>query len=197
MSDMKFAPATALALILIASGCGGDSGRHLTGIQVYPVTPNVSAGTQVTFSITGFYSDRTLQTIPNSQGSWSSSNTSIASIDANGIATSVGPEGFTTITVTASQQTSTTVLSVGPGPILSVIFSGGGAGDITSSPPGLACESPAACFANFTIGSTITLTATPGNGSTFGGWAGCDTSAGTGCTINELATNRVVTVTFN
>ena len=69
MSDMKFALAAAFALILIASGCGGDSGRHLTGIQVYPVAPNIPAGTQVTFSITGFYSDRTLQTIPSSQGS--------------------------------------------------------------------------------------------------------------------------------
>lgn len=196
MSHLKSELVTALAFVLMASGCGG-SGRHLTAIQVYPVTPSIPAGTQITFSITGIYSDRTAQTIPNSQGAWSSSTPSIATIDGTGTATSVGPEGFTAITVTASKQTSTTVLSIGPGPTLSVIFSGGGAGDITSSPPGLACESTVACFANFTIGSKITLTATPGNGSTFGGWAGCDASAGTVCAINELATNRVVTVTFN
>jgi hypothetical protein len=94
MSHMKSAPATVLALILVASGCGGGSARHLTAIQVYPVAPNIPAGTQVTFSITGFYSDRTLQTIPSSQGSWSSSNTSIATIDGSGTATSVGPEGL-------------------------------------------------------------------------------------------------------
>jgi hypothetical protein len=45
-------------------------------------------------------------------------------------------------------------------------------------------------------GTTITLTATP-NGSTFGGWSGCDSVFGQVCTVNNLTNNRAVVVTFN
>ena len=103
-----------LAIVLAGSGCGSSNTRHLTGIQVYPLQPNAAAGTQLQFSITAFYSDRTLQTLANSQGKWSSSNDSIVTVDENGLATSLGPQGFTAISVTANGHTSTTTLSVGP-----------------------------------------------------------------------------------
>jgi hypothetical protein len=39
------------------------------------------------------------------------------------------------------------------------------------------------------------LTAIP-NGSTFGGWSGCDSMSGQTCTV-DLTSDRTVTATFN
>ena len=85
------------------------------------------------------------------------------------------------------------VVCFGSGPTLTVNFSPGpGSGTVTSSPSGLSCATT--CSAQFTSG-TVTLTATP-NGSTFGGWSGCDSTSGQACTVN-LTSDRTVTVTFN
>lgn len=97
------------AVALMVEGCG--NGTHLTGIQIYPVTPVATIGSEVQFSITGFYSNATQQTITASQGNWSSSNTAIATVNAGGTAAALA-QGATTITVTASGKTSTTILLV-------------------------------------------------------------------------------------
>jgi hypothetical protein len=46
-------------------------------------------------------------------------------------------------------------------------------------------------------GSTIVLTATPTNGSTFGGWSGCDSVSAQVCTVSNISASRSLTVTFN
>jgi hypothetical protein len=81
------------------------------------------------------------------------------------------------------------------GPVLTVNFAGGGAGTVSSAPPGLGCSTT--CSASFPSGTTIRLTAAP-NGSTFGGWSQteCDLVSGQVCTVT-LTVNRTVTVTFN
>jgi len=86
----------------------------------------------------------------------------------------------------------------GQGPTLTLDFSGNGAGSVTSSPPGLSCSSAAvSCSTQFANGTTVTLTANPASGATFGSWSNCDSSANTNpCTVT-LAANRTVTVTFN
>ena len=78
------------------------------------------------------------------------------------------------------------------GPTLTVRFPGAGSGTVTSSPSGLSCATT--CSTHFPS-DTVTLTATP-NGSTFGGWSGCDSTSGQACTVN-LTSDRTVTVTFN
>src|SRR2546425_10435602 len=103
---------------IVASSCGSDT--RLLSIQVLPLDPAilsnntvyVAPGSVVQYQILGWYSNRTNQTINSSQGKWSSTNAAIATVDANGLATSVGPLGVTTIAVTVSGHTSTTALSV-------------------------------------------------------------------------------------
>jgi uncharacterized repeat protein (TIGR02543 family) len=67
---------------------------------------------------------------------------------------------------------------------------------VTSSPGGISCN--AGCSSDtgtFTIGTPVTLTATPASGSTFVGWSvpGC---GGTSCTVT-MTGDQTVTATFN
>jgi hypothetical protein len=84
------------------------------------------------------------------------------------------------------------VVCFSSGPTLTVNFAGAGSGTVSSSPAGLSCATT--CSAHFMSG-TVTLTATP-NGSTFGGWSGCDSISGQACTVN-LTSDRTVVITFN
>jgi hypothetical protein len=66
--------------------------------------------------------------------------------------------------------------STAPKLLLKVTLTGTGDGEVTSSPSGISCGTK--CEAEFSEGSTVTLTATPapavpGARYTFGGWKGC------------------------
>ena len=81
------------------------------------------------------------------------------------------------------------------GPVaLSVTGGGTGTGSVVStSPTGINCNwnagTSGTCSTNFTSGLTITLQETPTNGSTFNGWGGACSSAGTNqfCYVTLLA----------
>jgi hypothetical protein len=90
-------------------------------------------------------------------------------------------------TVTASFATPNTFT-------LTASKAGVGLGTVTSSPPGINCG--ATCSFNFASGTTVTLTATPGAGSTFAGWSGSGCS-GTATCVVVMSQNRSVTATFN
>src|SRR2546427_6972843 len=51
------------------------------------------------------------------------------------------------------------------------------------------------CAAAYDSGTVVTLTASAGGGSTFGGWSGCDGVSGTTCTVT-MSGARSVTATF-
>jgi hypothetical protein len=79
---------------------------------------------------------------------------------------------------------------------LTVTLSGSGSGTVTSVPVGISCQkgSSPGCSAGFTIGSSVTLLATPDTGSIFSGWGGgCSGSAG--CIVTP-DTPRGVSGTF-
>jgi len=76
---------------------------------------------------------------------------------------------------------------------LTVSKTGAGSGTVNSSPGGISCGTT--CSANFTTGSSVTLTASPASGSTFAGWSGACT--GTGACSVTMAGARAVTATFN
>ncbi|WP_168058585.1 InlB B-repeat-containing protein [Candidatus Manganitrophus noduliformans] len=77
---------------------------------------------------------------------------------------------------------------------LTVAKNGSGTGTVTSNPAGINCG--ATCSASFNNGTSITLTAAPSANSIFAGWSGCDSAAGTSCTVTMSAA-KSVTATFN
>ena len=75
---------------------------------------------------------------------------------------------------------------------LTVVKDGTGSGKVTSSPAGISCGT--ACSATFNEGTVVTLTATPGAGSIFTGWAGDCTGSGA-CSV-PMDKDVTVTATF-
>jgi len=81
----------------------------------------------------------------------------------------------------------------GPAPTKFVLtVTASGSGTVTSAAAGINCG--AACGGSFLSGTSVALTATPTNGSTFAGWSGACTGTGP-CTVAMTAT-RSVTATF-
>ena len=87
--------------------------------------------------------------------------------------------------------------------VVGVTIAGNGKGSVSASPPGSpppgisGCASKGAkgCSATFVSGSRISLTATPGAGSTVT-WQGCESASGNVCTISSLAGPKNITATF-
>jgi len=78
-------------------------------------------------------------------------------------------------------------------PSLTVSKSGAGTGTVTSSPAGINCGDD--CSETYNQGTSVTLTARPASGSTFGGWSGACSGTGT-CTVTMNAAMSV-TATFD
>ncbi|MBK5275270.1 MAG: NHL repeat-containing protein [Desulfuromonadales bacterium] len=98
-----------------------------------------------------------------------------------------GQNGGTTATCSASLLTNQIAVNI--------IGSNGGNGSVTSNPGGLNCLN-GTCTANFVAGSSVTLIPLATASSTFVGWSGDCSSAGTGdCTVSMTAA-RNVTATF-
>jgi hypothetical protein len=74
---------------------------------------------------------------------------------------------------------------------LTVTLTGTGVGTVTSVPTGIDCG--ATCAAEFALGSSVTLTATPTDESTFEGWNVCDGEGTCTVTMSEALS---VTATF-
>ena len=80
----------------------------------------------------------------------------------------------------------------GLGHTLSVVLGGTGSGKVVSSDLSISCTS--SCSSSQAAGATVTLTATADDGSTFTGWSGGCTGAGT-CAVG-IDSDRTVTATF-
>jgi hypothetical protein len=127
---------------------------------------------------------------------WTSSNPSVATINAAGLATGVAA-GTTTITASDGSGSASTTLTVTQPTqrfTLSTILQGNGSGSVSSNPAGINCGTD--CAEAYDSGTTVTLTATAASGSVFGSWSGCDSTSGTTCTVTMNAA-RTATATFN
>jgi hypothetical protein len=75
--------------------------------------------------------------------------------------------------------------------LLAVTSSGTGTGTVTG--PGISCTSGSSegCGADVANGATVTLTATPDEGTVFRGWYGCSTMSGTTCNVTMYGAKTV------
>lgn len=72
---------------------------------------------------------------------------------------------------------------------LTVEKSGTGSGTVASNPTGVDCGSD--CSEIYSHGTSVTLTATAADGSTFGGWTNCPGATGNVCTTSMLSDKTV------
>jgi hypothetical protein len=209
-----------IGLTCFAPSCARD--QKLVSISIQPATEifgasnipvSANAGSTVQLRALGSYIHPPVTKDITDQVTWDSNSPDIAAVDSTGLLTASGLAcGDTLVSATVrtntdgnrsssgaivtGYMTGTVVCFTGSGvtgPALTVNFAGTGSGTVSSSPPGLGCAST--CTGNFASGTTVSLTATP-NGSTFGGWVGCDTLSGQVCTVT-VTSARTVTVTFN
>jgi DNA-binding beta-propeller fold protein YncE len=79
------------------------------------------------------------------------------------------------------------------GRILSIAVSGPGSGTIVSDPAGIDCGAP--CAGAYPQGARVTLAASPGPESRFGGWSGCESANANRCTVTMDA-SRTISASF-
>jgi hypothetical protein len=82
-----------------------------------------------------------------------------------------------------------TLTNPGRSHTLTLTTSGTGSGTVSSSPSGIECSTT--CSASYTSGTSITLTATPAEGSTFTSWSGCGSVSGDTCIVTLTADTQV------
>lgn len=82
----------------------------LTGLTVSPASPSITAGNVERFAAAGVFTDNSAQDLT-AAAKWSSSNTSVASVDGSGVATALSA-GSTTITAAYGSITSATTFTV-------------------------------------------------------------------------------------
>jgi trimeric autotransporter adhesin len=90
---------------------------HLTSIAVSPAVQTISAGTTQQFTAIGSFDDGSTQLLQSV--TWSSSLTSVASLDVNGVVTGVGT-GTATITATSGSVSGTASLTVSAATLVSI-----------------------------------------------------------------------------
>jgi hypothetical protein len=108
----------------------------------------------------------------------------------SGACTGTGSCGVTLTSASAVTATFTQQQTQTPSPTLTVGVSG--KGTVSSTPAGINCGKT--CSATYPSGTTVTLTATPGNGFSFVGWGGSCT--GTGSCAVSMTNAQNVTATF-
>ena len=96
------------------------------------------------------------------------------------------------VTMNASKTCTAAFNAQAVGYTLTVNRAGTGSGTITSSPAGIDCGSD--CSETYNEGTSVTLTATPGSGSIFGGWTGDPDCSDGAVTMNA---NKTCTAAFN
>ena len=97
---------------------GTGAAVQLTSINVTPANPSVPAGTTQPFTATGNYNNGTSQNL--TSATWTSSATSVATINSGGVATTL-TAGQTTIAATSGSTTGSAVLTVTAPTLVSIV----------------------------------------------------------------------------
>jgi hypothetical protein len=204
----------AATLLFSLSSCAFNS--HLESIQVQPSGGTFGgADPSLFFQFTAFgtysHPPRTIDITDKVE--WQSDNPQVVQVTNTGVVSPSPDLGcglaniFATLqdgnndvvsnsaAVTVDGPASSGCTPAGTPPTLTVNFSGVATGTVVSSPAGIDCSSPSSCNAQFTAGTTVTLTGTPTGTSTSVTWNGCNSSLGFTCTVN-LENSVTVTATF-
>ncbi len=211
-SGMKIASG-GLVLLAVASmliGCGFK--RKLVTIEVEPPaatfgTPAI--GAQIDFTALGHYIHPPDTHDITSQATWKTDVPQLVSVNA-GVVSPLGGCGVANISASVQQDGNlvigfatvtindpTNPICPGGSTTQGVVTVGlTGPGTVTSSPAGINCPT-AACGAQFQVGTTIVLTATPDTSHSFTGWGSCPTVNGSTCSIPVVQGTTGVTATFN
>jgi hypothetical protein len=203
----------AVAILLSVAGCARET--RLTQITLQPgaetfLTPNPNV--QVHFTAFGTFIHPPAMRDITGEVTWTTDSPQLLTV-AGGVVSPTGAGcGVATVTATSNKDTgSSENIVVGnatvtvndpsdpacPGgstPSVTLTLLVTGNGTVTSSPAGISC--PGTCAAPFPANTSITLTPTPGGGSSFGGWQNCPTTSGSSCIVT-LTANESVTATFN
>jgi hypothetical protein len=193
------------------SSCGFNS--HLVSIQIAPSAftfGGINQGLFVGFAATGTYEHPPKTIDITNIVTWGTDAPQVALFSSPGVVTTSTACGTANVSASfydspnlVSSNSATVIVDgpaslgctpAGPEPILTVNFAGTGTGTVTGD---ISCSAPGSCSDQFTIGSTLTLTAAPTNNSLFSGWSGCTSTSpdGTVCTV-MLENNLTVTATF-
>ncbi|WP_194273965.1 Ig-like domain-containing protein [Variovorax paradoxus] len=131
----------AFVVLSALSACGGGSGSSgasfallpppagpaspptLVSIQVAPADPRIAAGTSTQLAATAIYSDNT-HTDVTTGAEWTSSDASVATVDASGKAVGVAA-GPATVTASLGGQSGSTTLTVTPATVVSLAITPG------------------------------------------------------------------------
>jgi hypothetical protein len=204
----------AAAFLLSLSSCAFNS--HLLSIQVQPSSGTFGAADPTiffNFKAFGSYSHPPRTVDITDQVNWQSDNPQVVQVTTTGVVSPAADlhcglaDIFATlqdgnndvvsnsVPVTVNGPASLGCTPAGTAPTLTVNFSGTATGTVVSSPAGIDCSSPSSCNAQFTAGTTVTLTGTPTGMSTSVTWNGCNTSMGSTCSV-VLENSVMVTATF-
>ncbi len=120
ITSTGLAKGIAVGLVTIAGDCDCYVAKtHLTvstqavtlaSIVVAPVNPSVAGGQTQEFTATGHYTDGSTNVVTSSV-TWTSSSTTIATINSSGVATTIAA-GNTTITASSGNISGSTILTV-------------------------------------------------------------------------------------
>ena len=179
-----------IGLGLLLQGCSTQSGAPSTpqqtpptiaSLNVSPANPSAVAGQGQQFTATGNYSNGSQQDLTKT-ASWSSSNTSISTIDASGMATTI-QAGSTTIGATfgtVSGSTTLTVVAAAP--------------RITSLTPNTGTVGTAVTISGTNFGATQGTSTVTFNGTAATATSWSATSIGVTVPLGATTGNAVVTV---
>jgi len=198
------------AALLNTSSCARST--QLTGITIQPSTGTFGAvdpALYFQFKAFGTYIHPPKTVDITNQVNWQSDNPQVIQVTSAGVASPNLNCGVAQVfaemhsgdndvvsnsaSITVDGAASSGCTPAGPQPILTVTLVGTVSGTVTSSPGGIVCADGSTCSAQFTTGTTVTLTAAPA--SNFQSWSNCNEANGAVCTV-FLQNNTSVTATF-
>jgi len=193
----------AATFFLSLSSCAFN--QHLVSISVVPSSTTFHAvGSSAVFKAIGTYIHPPQTKDITSLVQWSVDSQNLVTITNTSLVTAVSICGTGNLTASLMDGSnyvagSATLIGGGAGTatcnqgVLTVDIVGSG-GTVVDSTGVIKC--PGTCSANYALGSTIGLTATPGAGKSQTNWTNCSTFAGNTCTV-ILNFDTTVTATFN